>query len=43
MVVGRPSRRDAEVKLMLGCTRAEALLVLDIHNRGQSGRLLWKE
>ncbi len=37
-------KRDAEIKLLLGCTRAEAEIVRDVHNRGtQAGWLIWRE
>lgn len=36
--------RDAELKLLLGCTRQEATVVLDVHNRGtQAGLLIWRD
>lgn len=35
---------DAELKLLLGCTRQEAARILDVHNRGeQAGLLIWRD
>ena len=37
-------RQDAEIKLLLGCTRAEAETIRAVHNRGlQVGLLIWRE
>jgi inorganic pyrophosphatase len=37
------NKRDAEVKFLLGCTRAEAELALACHNQGaQAGMLMWR-
>jgi inorganic pyrophosphatase len=36
-------KKDAELKILLGCTPAEALTIQDIHNNGpQAGLLLWR-
>jgi inorganic pyrophosphatase len=34
------ARRDAEVKLLLGCTRAEERRILSVHNRGNQRAVL---
>ncbi len=37
-------KRDAEVKLLIGCTPAEAALALSTHRQGlQGGVLLWRD
>ncbi|MBN2470694.1 MAG: inorganic pyrophosphatase [Anaerolineae bacterium] len=37
-------KRDAEIKLLLGCTRAEAEIVCGVHNReAQKGLLIWRD
>ncbi len=37
-------KRDAEVKLLLGCTRAEAEIALSVHrNEYQAAILIWRE
>lgn len=37
-------KRDTEIKLLLGCTRAEAETVHRVHNQGtQAGLLIWRD
>lgn len=37
-------QHDAEIKLLLGCTRQEAAEILALHNRGmQAGLLIWRD
>jgi inorganic pyrophosphatase len=33
-------KRDAEVKILLGCSRAEQRLILSLHNRGDQAAVL---
>jgi inorganic pyrophosphatase len=36
-------KRDAEIKILLGCTTEDAQVILKIHNDGpQSGILIWR-
>lgn len=37
-------KQDSEIKLLLGCTRAEAEAITQVHRRGsQSALLVWRE
>lgn len=33
-------KRDSEIKVLLGCTHEEMVMVAEVHNRGQQGGML---
>lgn len=33
-------KRDSEIKILLGCTREEMAMLMEVHNRGEQGGIL---